>query len=127
MQEPWEVFWSACVQAGILEARAEQRPASRLSMRASAIGRAAEVTIKYLRNQRDWTWVNARLLAGRLVDTATDWALDGGRSADELRMRLRETWQEERTVAHQEAEWRALTQTVLDGARAGVTRDDAAA
>lgn len=130
MQEPWEIFWSTCVQAGIAGRGGETRGAGRMGVQAAAISRAAEATIKYLRNQRDWTWVNARILTGRLVDTATEWAMGGGRSANDLRLRLRETWREECAVAHREEEFRALTQALLDGSHARevcVVRDDAAA
>jgi hypothetical protein len=117
MKEAWEVFWDDCVRQGMADTGATTGQAARISNAAMAISRAARATVSHLRDEREWTWVNSRIMAGKLVDVATDWALSGGVNPRELRDRLRAAWQEEREVAEAEASWRALTEAVIAGGR----------
>jgi hypothetical protein len=117
MKEPWEIFWQVCVEHGMGSGRG-RRGAAPVVNAAQGISTAAEVTIKHLRNHCEWTWVNSRIMAGKLVDVAADWLLCGARDPEVLRSRLRETWQEEQEVAKAEAKWRAVTESVMAGSGA---------
>lgn len=103
MLEPWEIFWNTW----ILHAPAK-RPYGE-----AALEIAGRETIRSLRNDREWTWLNSRILAGRLVETAAEWALAGEGEPAVLRARLREVWTEEGEMEVAERSWRAATERIL--------------
>jgi hypothetical protein len=114
MKEPWEIFWEVCVRNGMTDGETRRRKGTFLGNCAAAIGMAAQETIKHLRNEREWTWVNSHILTGKLVDVATAWTARGGPDPAVLRAGLKTVWLEEEDVARHEELWRERTESILE-------------
>lgn len=116
MRQAWEQFFTSWERHAAAPDGALAAPDAAHRRGAEAIAEAARETIRHLRYEQGWSWLNAHLMTGRLVDTATEWLLGGGGCADTLRRRLGEASALEGEVQREEAEWRRTTEAVLAGA-----------
>ena len=80
-----------------------------------AASHAARVTIRYLRDEREWSLVNSHLLVAALIQETTEWTLAGAEDPDALRASLQQIWQEQRQMATVEEQGQRLTATILTG------------
>ncbi len=114
----WEVFWCAWVRrtgsTPLLVVAEKQR---RRAQVASAIGHAGRETVGFLRNAREWSWVNAYVLSGLLMNTATEWAREGAVDPVELFTRLRDVGVQEQAMDASEIQWKRITDVILAGLR----------
>lgn len=76
-----------------------------------ALTAAERDTIRTLRNDVEWAWIHAHLVARRFGDETLSWAMTG--AGEGLPARLHDAWSAAREIAIAEAEGRALTAAVL--------------
>lgn len=123
-QASWEVFWCAWVRRmGNVPHSAGAGEQRRRAEVAGAIGHAGRETVRFLRNARQWSWLNAYLLAGLLTGAATEWARAGAADPVDLFARLRRAGAHEGALSAAELRVRLGTETALGAPGRSMARE----
>ena len=121
MREPWKVFFSEWEHRAAhphLLGRAAGE--ANLPALTDAASHAARATIRYLRDEREWSLVNSHLLVAALVQETTEWTLAGADDPDVLRASLHRVWRERSQIGAMEEQGQRLTAMILTGGMSGV-------